>query len=82
MAVVRLFRARRCTQVLVRGVDGAGGQRGGQGRGEEAAAVEFGGDAPTAPAQDVTMRNVGHGDAVPLTDLRARMEADPNWLTQ
>jgi magnesium transporter len=25
---------------------------------------------------------VRHGDAVPLTDLRARMEADPQWLTQ
>ncbi len=25
---------------------------------------------------------VRHGDAVPLTDLRSRMEADPDWLTQ
>lgn len=42
--------------------------------------VEFGQITMMAsPAHIVVVR---HGDAVPLTDLRARMEADPDWLGQ
>jgi magnesium transporter len=42
--------------------------------------VEFGQiTIMTSPRHILVVR---HGDAVPLTDLRARMEADPNWLSQ
>lgn len=42
--------------------------------------VEFGQITMMASPRHIVV--VRHGDAVPLTDLRARMEADPAWLTQ
>jgi magnesium transporter len=42
--------------------------------------VEFGQITMMASPHHILV--VRHGDAVPLTDLRARMEADPNWLAQ
>jgi magnesium transporter len=42
--------------------------------------VEFGQITMMASPRHIVV--VRHGDAVPLTDLRARMEADPQWLTQ
>lgn len=42
--------------------------------------VEFGQITLMASPRHIVV--VRHGDAVPLTDLRARMEADPAWLAQ
>lgn len=42
--------------------------------------VEFGQITMMASPRHVLV--VRHGNAVPLTDLRARMEADPDWLAQ
>ena len=47
---------------------------------EEIEVVEFGQITIMASPRHILV--VRHGDAVPLTDLRARMEADPNWLAQ
>ena len=47
---------------------------------EDTETVEFGQiTMMVAPSHVVVVR---HGNAVPLVDLRARMEADPAWLTQ
>jgi len=47
---------------------------------EDTETVEFGQiTILVSPRHLVVVR---HGDAVPLTDLRARMEADPHWLKQ
>ena len=45
---------------------------------EDVEQVEFG--QITVMASPRHLLVVRHGDAVPLTDLRARMEADPEWL--
>jgi magnesium transporter len=47
---------------------------------EDVEQVEFGQITMMASPRHILV--VRHGDAVPLTDLRARMEADPNWLSQ
>ncbi len=47
---------------------------------EDIEEVEFGQITMMASPRHILV--VRHGDAVPLTDLRARMEADPNWLAQ
>ena len=47
---------------------------------EDIEQVEFGQITMMASPRHILV--VRHGDAVPLTDLRERMEADPNWLTQ
>ncbi len=47
---------------------------------DDVEAVEFGQITMMASPRHIVV--VRHGDAVPLTDLRARMEADPEWLTQ
>jgi magnesium transporter len=47
---------------------------------EESESVEFGQiTMMAAPSHVVVVR---HGNAVPLVDLRTRMEADPRWLAQ
>ncbi len=47
---------------------------------EEEERVEFGQITVMASPRHLVV--VRHGDAVPLTDLRARMEADPAWLAR
>ena len=47
---------------------------------EETEVVEFGQITMMAAPNHIVV--VRHGDAVPLVDLRARMEAEPEWLTQ
>lgn len=47
---------------------------------EDLEEVEFGQITLMASPRHILV--VRHGDAVPLTDLRSRMEADPQWLTQ
>ncbi len=47
---------------------------------EDVERVEFGQITMMASPRHILV--VRHGNAVPLTDLRARMEADPAWLTQ
>jgi magnesium transporter len=47
---------------------------------EDTETVEFGQITMMAAPNHIVV--VRHGDAVPLIDLRARMEAEPEWLTQ
>ena len=47
---------------------------------EDTETVEFGQITMMAAPNHIVV--VRHGDAVPLVDLRTRMEAEPEWLTQ